>query len=144
VSDRPVLRATLPRGWRAFAAPGVDVVARPPHDTGGFGASVVLSRCAAPSVVPLAWCAAQLRPPAGAATLGTGVHRDGGFARHLRLVLLDGPGEIEVAQVQALVGAEGTSQRHGEAVVFIGTCAFDELDRYGDVFGAVVAGISLD
>jgi hypothetical protein len=139
-----VLRASLPRGWRAYRAPGVDVVARPPHDVGPFGASIVLTRCSAPSVVSLARCAAQLERASGAATLGGGVRRDGGFERHVRLVLVDGPGEVELAQVQALIGAEDPTQRRGEAAVFVGTCAFAELDRHGDVFGAVVAGISLD
>jgi hypothetical protein len=51
---------------------------------------------------------------------------------------------VRVAQVQAFVMKRAPDEDVAEVAQFVGTCRFDELDRYGDDFARVVRSITFD
>ena len=150
-----VLRTSIPAEWRPYFRRDIVVIARPPVDTGWFCTTVLIGREEVPTHLPLP---ALFEATDAADATGTSI---AGFAddvdivgqrfsvdqdheRVSRLVCFDLAGRPgQLAQLQCFVAArvEGSATR--TVVQFAGTCAFDELDRYGPVLVRVIESIRL-
>ena len=124
------------------------MIARPPVDTGWFCTTVLIGREEVPTHLPLPalFDAIDASGPSlgGLADdvdiLGRRLSVDQDHERVSRLVCFDLAGRPgRVAQLQCFVAASSTRT----VVQFAGTCAFDELDRYGSVFVRVIESIRL-
>jgi hypothetical protein len=146
MSGDTVFHAELPVGWRPLVGPQVVVVARPPDEAvrGGVATHVLVARDRVPAGVTLdeladRSTAAVARRGNDVATIARGSHRNEGLERCIRvLTYASAPQGIEVAQVLALVAPVGGS----ELAQVVGTCALDELPRYGPAFTAVIESIT--
>ena len=150
-----VLHASIPAEWRPYSARDVVVIARPPVDTGWFCTTVLIGREEVPTHLPLpalfdAIDATEASGPSlgGLADdvdiLGRRLSVDQDHERVSRLVCFDLAGRPgRVAQLQCFVAARVEDAATRTVVQFAGTCAFDELDRYGSVFVRVIESIRL-
>ena len=143
------LHAAIPARWRPYTARDVVVIARPPVDTGWFCTSVLIGRDDVARHVPLRALFYETRAALDALgdeveVVGERVSIDADHERVSRLVCFDLAGRAgRVAQLQCFVASLSTDSATRTVVQFAGTCAFDELDRYGPVFVRVIESIRL-
>lgn len=145
----PTLHAAIPARWRPYSARDVVVVARPPVDTGWFCTTLLIAQDQAPATVSLP--ALLDATASGLDDLGDDLQFLGDryvveddVERVSRLVAFDVRGGADrVAQLQCLVAMRRSTSGTAERPVaqFVGTCALDELGRYGPAFVAVVRSI---
>jgi hypothetical protein len=145
-----VLHAAIPADWRPYSARDVVVIARPPADTGWFCTTVLLGRDEVGTDVPLAALLDGTETTLEGIgdeveVVGQRFSVDHDHERASRLVCFDVTGRPgRVVQLQCFVALRAGSARTRTVVQFAGTCAFDELDRYGPVFVRVIESIRLD
>ena len=152
--DPAQFRAEFPRGWQPLVGPHVVVLARPATDghRGGVATNLLLARDDVPAGHDLDVLADRATAEAAtlgeeAGTLASGGGHFAGMERCVRVVSFTATRrKLEVAQVLAFVAAaEAEEQTDCPRAVaqFVGTCARDELARYGPVFAAVIESISV-
>jgi hypothetical protein len=146
-----LLRAVLPAQWRPYRARDVVVLARPPVDTGWFRTTLLLARDDVPARVPVPALFDATRDRLDelgddVEIVGDRYALDDDHERASRLVCFDvrsGCGG-RVAQLQCFVARRPTGDHPRTVAQFVGTCAFEELDRYGPAFVRVVESIRVD
>jgi hypothetical protein len=145
-------RVELPRGWRPKSGPGVDLLAMAPAPVRHVAAHLLLAFEHLPRDMALETLAARSAAHLGAVGRdvrilgergsGGGVSPGGGLERSTRVVAFDARrGPAEVAQVVAFVAPRDGDGEGRDVAQFVGTCSFDELPRYGDVFAAVIESL---
>jgi hypothetical protein len=147
-------RVELPRGWQPKCGPGVDLLAVAPVAVRQVAAHLLLAFEHLPRDMALETLAARSVAHIGAIGRdvrilgergqGGGVSPGGWLERSTRIVAFDARrGSAEVAQVVAFVAPRDGDGEGRDVAQFVGTCAFDELPRYGDVFAAVIESLAV-
>jgi hypothetical protein len=147
-------RVELPRGWQPKCGPGVDLLAVAPVSARPVAAHLLLAFEHVPRDMALETLAARSVAHIGAIGRdvrilgergqGGGVSPDVGLERSTRVVAFDARrGPAEVAQVVAFVAPRHHDGEGRDVAQFVGTCAFDELPRFGDVFAAVIESLAV-
>jgi hypothetical protein len=124
------------------------VLARPSSDTGWFRTNVLLARERVPAGLRLADLAddAVRRVVAignDVEIVGRSCVVDSDVERLVQVVHFESRRPLtRVGQMQAFVRTCGSVEEHVDLAQVVGTCRFDELDRYADAFATVVQSIT--